>query len=282
MMSSAPASIAPDQSSEATSDIVTAPSVGTAATGSLLVRTILEAYGKEILESASEQFLDLALEVRLQTISPRELAKLLAKANRLGHQENDTADDEHGASTVQGGNENLRSKLDVVGTPKPRGAIAGERGPHYATPSQPLFLKKARVPNHTKAAQVLQDEDISANTHLPAQKAAPSAKEAGDSHQSIQGVASIPDEVPAAAGPAKKRGQTMTGSGSRVVACVAKSRNASKRGLAQDTRGGVQNQRPRKLFRASTGKSSLSISAQPLQVVVISDTEPELEDNSNH
>ena len=281
-MSSAPTSIAPDQSSQATGDIVTAPSVGTAATGSLLVRTILEAYGKEILESASEQFLDLALEVRLQTISPRELAKLLAKANRLGYQENDTVDDENGASPVQGGNENLRSKPDAVGTPKPRGAIAGERGPHCATPSQPLFLKNARAPNHTKTSQVLQDEHISANTHLPAQKAAPSAKEGGDSHQSIQGVASIHDEVPAPAGPAKKRGQTTTGSGSRVVACVAKSRNASKRGLAQDTRGGVQKRRPRKLFRASTGKSSLSISAQPLQLVVISDTEPELEDDSDH
>ena len=48
------------------------------------MRAILESYGKEILESASEQFLDLAVEVRLQTISARELVKLLAKANSLG------------------------------------------------------------------------------------------------------------------------------------------------------------------------------------------------------
>ncbi|KAH7378856.1 hypothetical protein BKA64DRAFT_728065 [Cadophora sp. MPI-SDFR-AT-0126] len=100
MVSSAPTSIAPDQSSQATGDIVTAPSVGTATTGSLLVRTILKAYGKEILESASEQFLDLALEVRLQIIRLRELAKLLTKANRLGYQENDTVDDENSASPI--------------------------------------------------------------------------------------------------------------------------------------------------------------------------------------
>ena len=75
-MMSAPRPVSPDQSSQTTGDAVTAPSIGKAAVGSPLVRTILEAYGKEILESASEQFLDLALEMRLQTISARELGKL--------------------------------------------------------------------------------------------------------------------------------------------------------------------------------------------------------------
>lgn len=71
-----------------------AASIGKAATGSPLVCAILESYGKEILESASDQFLDLAVGVRLQTISARELVKLLAKANRLGYQETDIVDDE--------------------------------------------------------------------------------------------------------------------------------------------------------------------------------------------
>merc|ERR1711964_586497 len=114
MMSSAPSSIAPHSSSNATSDAVTAPSVGKAATGSPLVRAILESYGKEILESASEQFLDLAVEVRLQTISARQLVKLLANANRLGYQETDIVDDENGARPVQGGNANSRSKPDAT------------------------------------------------------------------------------------------------------------------------------------------------------------------------
>jgi hypothetical protein len=44
----------------------------------------------------------------------------------------------------------------------------------------------------------------------------------------------------------------------------------------------VQSQRPRKLARASVGKSSLSISAQPLELVVISDSKLEPEDNDDH
>ena len=52
--------------------------------------------------------------------------------------------------------------------------------------------------------------------------------------------------------------------------------------LAQDMGGGVQSQRPRKLARASAGKSSLSISAQALELIVISDSEPESEDNNDH
>ena len=116
-MPSAKSSVAPDSSSYTTNDAVTAPSIGKAATGSPLVRAILESYGKEIFESASEQFFDLAVEVRLQTISVRELVKLLAKANRLGYQETDIFEDENGSRPVQGGNANSRSKPDAIGTP---------------------------------------------------------------------------------------------------------------------------------------------------------------------
>jgi len=151
-MSSAQSSIAPDSSSHATSDAVTAPSIGKAATGSPLVRAILESYGKEILESASEQFLDLAIEVRLQT---RELVKLLAKAKRLGYQETDIIDDEEGVRPVQGGNANSRSKPDAIGIPKPPGAIASQC--RSTSSSQPLSLEKSRTPNHTNTAQVLRD-----------------------------------------------------------------------------------------------------------------------------
>jgi hypothetical protein len=132
--------------------------------------------------------------------------KLFAKANRLGYQETDTVGDENGAPPVQGGNANSRSKPDAIGTPKPPGAIAGQCRPHSATSSQPLSLGKARAPNHTNTAQVLRDESLSANTHLNAQRAAPSAKEGGYSIQSIQGVVGIHDEVPTAAGTAKETG----------------------------------------------------------------------------
>jgi hypothetical protein len=64
---------------------------------------------------------------------------------------------------------------DTIGNPKPPGAIAGQRGAHSATSSQPLSLEKARAPDHTNTTQVLRDEPLSANTHLKAQRAAPSA-----------------------------------------------------------------------------------------------------------
>jgi translation initiation factor 6 (eIF-6) len=95
MMSSTLSSITPHSSSHTTSDTVTAPSIGKATAGSPLVCVILESYSKEILESISEQFLDLAVEVRLQTISASQLVKLLAKVNRLGYQETDIDDDEN-------------------------------------------------------------------------------------------------------------------------------------------------------------------------------------------
>jgi hypothetical protein len=281
-MSSAASSIAPDSSSHASSDTVTAPLIGKAATGSPLVCAILETYGKEILESASEQFLDLAVEIRLQTISAIELVKLLTKANRLGYQETDIVDHENSTRPVQGGNANSRSKPDAIGTPKLPGAIAGQRRP---TSSQPLSLEKSRTPKRTNTAQVLRDEPLSASAHLNAQRAAPSGKEGGYSVQIMQGVAGIQDEVSAAAGTAGKQGQrecSRTGSGPQVAAHVAKSRNALKRTRAQDMGGGVQSQCPRKLVRASAGKSSLSISAQPLALVVISDSEPEPEGNDDH
>jgi hypothetical protein len=103
--------------------------------------------------------------------------------------------------------------------------------------------------------------------------------------QSIQGVAGIQDEVSTAAGTAGKQGQrerSRTGSGPRVAAHVARSRNLLKRKRAWDMGGGVQNQRPRKLVRASAEKSSLSISAQPLDLVAISDSELEPENNDDH
>jgi hypothetical protein len=50
----------------------------------------------------------------------------------------------------------------------------------------------------------------------------------------------------------------------------------------QDVRGGVQSRRPRKLVRTSARKSSLPISSQSLEVVVISDSELESEDDHDH
>ncbi|CZR66028.1 uncharacterized protein PAC_15928 [Phialocephala subalpina] len=285
-MSSTQSSIVPHSSSHATNDAITAPSIGRAATGSPLVRAILESYGKEILESASDQFLDLAVEVRLQTIGARELVKLLAKAKRLGYEETDIDDDKKSTRPVQEANASSPLKPNAI--PKPPGAIAGQCRPHSTASSQPLSLEKSRAPNRTNTAQVLRDEPLSADAHLNApnaQRAAPSGKEGGCSIQSMQGVAGMQDEVSTAAGSAGKQGQrgcSRTGSGPRVAAHIARPRNVLKRTRAQDMGGGVQSQRPRKLVRASAGKSSLSISTQPLELVVISDSESEPEDDNDH
>jgi hypothetical protein len=89
------------------------------------------------------------------------------------------------------------------------------------------------------------------------------------------------DEVSIAVGTARKQGQkecSRTGSAARVP----RSRNILKRTRTQDMGGGVQSQRPRKLVRASARKSSLSIFAQPLELVVISDSEPEPKDDDDY
>ena len=56
---------------------------------SCLWRTILDAHGREILDCASDQFLDLALSRRLKTIKARELVCLLVRAERLRYSEID-------------------------------------------------------------------------------------------------------------------------------------------------------------------------------------------------
>jgi hypothetical protein len=295
VMSSAQSSIVPHSSStwsHTTSDTVTlkgaSPSIGKAATGSPLVRAILESYGKQILESASDQFLDLAVRVRLQTISERELVKLLAKAKRLGYQETDIIDDEDGVRPVQEANAGSRSKPNGIETPKPRATIAGQRRPFSTASTQPPSLEESRAPNRTNTAQVRRDESLSANAHLNApntQSAAPSEKAGGYSIRGIQGVAGMQDGASTAARTAGKHGErecSKTRSGARVAAHVASFSSTLKRTRAQEVRGGVQSRRPRKLVQTSAGKSSPSISAQPLEVVVISDSDLESEDGEDH
>lgn len=99
------------------------------------------------------------------------------------------------------------------------------------------------------------------------------------------GVMSIQDGVPTAARTAGKQGErecSKTGSEARVATHVGRSSSALKRTRPQDVRGGVQSRRPRKLVRTSAGKSSPPISGQCLEVVVISDSELESEDDDDH
>ena len=250
------------------------PSIAEAAPGSPLARAILESYGKEILNSASDEFLDLAVGLRLQTISARELVKLLAKAKRLGYQETDIIDDED-VRHVQGANAGSWSKAIGIGTPKPRATIASQCRALSTAPTQTPSLEEPRTPNRTNTAQVSREEPLSANA---------SSEKAGGI-RSIQGATGFQDRVSTAARAAGKQGKrehSKTGSVARVAAPVGKSSSVLKRTRTQDVGGGVQSRRPRKLVRTSAGKSSPSISSQPLEVVVITDSEPESEDDDDH
>jgi hypothetical protein len=101
------------------------PSIGKVSSGLSLVHSILKDYSKEILKSASDQFLDLAARLQLQKISGKELVKLLVEAGRLGYKETDIIDEETGVCSAQEANAGSRSKPDVIATPKPPGTIAG-------------------------------------------------------------------------------------------------------------------------------------------------------------
>jgi hypothetical protein len=125
------------------------PSIGKASSGSSLVRTILEDYGKEILESASDQFLDLAVRLRLQKISGNKLVKLLAEAGRLGYQKTNIIDKETGVRSAQEANAGSRSKPDAIATPKPPGTIAGQYCALSTASSQPPSLEESRAPKRT-------------------------------------------------------------------------------------------------------------------------------------
>jgi hypothetical protein len=145
-----------------TSDTATlkgaSPSIGKAATNSPLVRAILESYSKEILESASDQFLDLAIGVRLQTISARGLVKLFAKEKRLRYQATDIIDNEDGVRPTQEANAGSPSKPNGIETPKPQATIAGQRCPLSTASTQPPPLEESRARNCTNTAQVRRDE----------------------------------------------------------------------------------------------------------------------------
>jgi hypothetical protein len=99
-----------------------APSIGRAEDLSLW-RQILDTHGSQILGYASNEFLDLAIARRLETIEPRDLVNLLAKAGRIGYSETDIiTDNETDEQTIQAVLETqgrARSRLDATGTLTP-------------------------------------------------------------------------------------------------------------------------------------------------------------------
>jgi hypothetical protein len=69
------------------------PSIRNVSNRRSLGRSILEAYNNEILDIASDLFLNLAIKLRLKTTCARDLVNLLAKAERLRNQKADSIND---------------------------------------------------------------------------------------------------------------------------------------------------------------------------------------------
>ncbi len=124
--------------------------IGTEKDQSFLVRAILkhstphvymramEDYGDKFLEAASDKFLDQALELRLPHIDADVLVALLAKAKRLGYDEQDVVDEEEVVVPAP----NRPSKgpepsIEMITNPEPRDAIMVDR-------SDPLLEEQNR------------------------------------------------------------------------------------------------------------------------------------------
>jgi hypothetical protein len=124
--------------------------IGTEKDQSFLVRAILkhstphvyvramEDYGDKFLEAASDEFLDEALELRLPDIDADKLVALLAKAKRLGYDEQDVVDEEEAVvpshNRPSGGSE---PSIEMVTNPEPRDVI-------MVNPSDPLLEEQNR------------------------------------------------------------------------------------------------------------------------------------------
>lgn len=80
-----------------------------------------------ILEKASDSFLDKALEKRLATIDARSLINALAQAERLGYENNDNLDADHG---------NLSSAGAQFQSQAPTPQTQGQPFPSQHVPSQ--------------------------------------------------------------------------------------------------------------------------------------------------
>jgi hypothetical protein len=265
------------------------PLIRKASNDSSLGRSILVAFGKEILEFASDEFLDLALELRLKTINACELVKLLAKADRLGYGDMDTIDDDDDVSPAQEACEGSRSGLEVIGAPKSPSEIAGPLHRHPTASPQSPNPDGYRAPKRLKTVDVQRGESVSENGPRDRPKVrgvdpkAATSKKDPRNNQSMRGVVGVPDREVTATSAAGKQGQRQSSRvvSGRVAAPVTQSRNVSKRLHGQSTRGAhggivqVKSGQPRRLVPPSAGKRPWAASAKPTELVVISDSDPE-------
>jgi hypothetical protein len=144
--------------------------IGTDKDQSFLVRAILkhstphvyeraiEDYGDKFLDAADDEFLDQALELRLPSIDADKLVALLAKAKRLGYDEQDVVDEEEDVVPAQNRPaESLQPIIEKMLNPEPCDAIMVDRSdPVLAAPYQPpvsqaSYSQNMNLPTRRKA-----------------------------------------------------------------------------------------------------------------------------------
>jgi len=253
-------------------------SIERASKSSSLVHSILEAYGKDILEFASDQFLDLAVAIRFKTIDARELLGMLAEAERLGYSKTDIIDDEELVC------ERSPSRPDASGPSKPPATIDGQCYSISKASSQLPSFENSQATARTNTTHVKQGGSLSVNEHLGSDPGEPATPEKQRSYgvQSTRRVVFRRDGVSPAARAIGREGQrefSRVGSGPRVAAHITKSTKGPRAQQIHDMEGGVhiQNRRPRKLGKTSAARQSSATSAKRTELVVISDSEPESE-----
>ncbi|KAI9745588.1 MAG: hypothetical protein M1818_001122 [Claussenomyces sp. TS43310] len=253
-------------------------SIERASKSSSLVHSILEAYDKDILEFASDQFLDLAVAIRFKSIDARELVGISAEAERLGYSKTDIIDDEE---LVCKGSP---SRLDASGPSKPPATIDGQCYSISKASSQLPSFENSQASARTNTTHVQQGGSLSMNEHFnsdPGEAATPK-KERSYDVQSARRVVSRREMVSPAARAIGRRGQreySRVEFGPRVAAHITKSTKGPRAQQIHDMEGGVhiQNRRPRKLVKTSAARQSSLSSTKRTELVVISDSEPESE-----
>jgi hypothetical protein len=115
-----------------------------------LWRTILDAHGRQILEYASDQFLDLAMARRLETIKAGDLVSMLAKADRLGHSEVDVVDDDETVRPVHESPGIALSRVNAISTSTPPGDMVSQSGSDSTDSPRPSAIEGPRGPKRLK------------------------------------------------------------------------------------------------------------------------------------
>ena len=244
---------------------------GRAEIGPSLWRSILDIYAKEILECASDQFLDLAVVLRLETINAKDLVDLLAKTGRQRHIEADIIEDEAGECLAYKARD-TQLRLDA----KSASMLSGQKidqGRRASTPSpqrSPVQASRERKRRKVDERESIGGNDPPRTTAHPTRSGPTPLEKLGSNNvqrrkegvrMREQRLRSVTERGKSGPAPGTKVGTVL-----QVEAPTARASNLLRRPHIQ--RGILP------VLPSDTNQAK-GISAQRINFVVISDTEPE-------